>query len=48
MVVAFYLFIACVCFTIGNAMSGPFFEDLQDQAFEESQLFFADQQGKLP
>jgi hypothetical protein len=27
---------------------GPFFEDFQDQAFEESQFFFVDQQGKLP
>jgi hypothetical protein len=26
----------------------PFLEDFQDQALEESQLFFADQQGKLP
>jgi hypothetical protein len=33
---------------IGDAVSGPFFEDFQDQAFEESQLFFVDQQGKLP
>jgi hypothetical protein len=27
---------------------GPFSEDFQDQAFEESQFFFVDQQGKLP
>jgi hypothetical protein len=26
----------------------PIFEDFQDQAFEESQLFIADQQGKSP
>jgi hypothetical protein len=26
----------------------PLFEDFQDQTFEESQLFFADQQGKSP
>jgi hypothetical protein len=26
----------------------PLFEDLQDQVFEESQLFFVDQQGKSP
>jgi hypothetical protein len=26
----------------------PFFEDLQDQTFEESQLFFMDQQGQSP
>jgi hypothetical protein len=35
-------------FTLGNAVPEPFFEDFQDQAFEESQLFFVDQQGKLP
>jgi hypothetical protein len=48
MFVAFYYLIACVCFLIGNAVPGPFFEDFQDQAFEESQLLFVDQQGKLP
>jgi hypothetical protein len=25
-----------------------FFEDFQDQAFEESQIFFVEQQGKCP
>jgi hypothetical protein len=29
-------------------MSKPFFEDFQDQAFEESQFFFVEQQGKCP
>jgi hypothetical protein len=29
-------------------MLEPFFEDFQDQAFEESQFFFAEQQGKCP
>jgi hypothetical protein len=29
-------------------MSEPFFEDFQDQAFEESQFFFVEQQGKCP
>jgi hypothetical protein len=33
---------------IGNVAPEPFFEDFQDQAFEESQHFFADQQGKSP
>jgi hypothetical protein len=32
---------------LGNAVPEPFFEDFQDQGFKESQLFFADQQGKL-
>jgi hypothetical protein len=31
-----------------RAAPEPFFEDFHDQAFDESQLFFADQQGKLP
>jgi hypothetical protein len=48
MSIAFYWLIACVCFTMGNIVPEPFFEDFQDQAFEESQLFFADQQGKSP
>jgi hypothetical protein len=26
----------------------PFFEDFQDQAFEKSQFFFAEQQDKCP
>jgi hypothetical protein len=38
----------CVCFTLGNVVLEPFSADFQDQAFEESLLFFADQQGKLP
>jgi hypothetical protein len=48
MFVAFYLFIACVYFVLGNAVPEPFFEDFQDQAFEESSFFFAEQQGKSP
>jgi hypothetical protein len=42
------LLIDCVCFTLGNVVPEPFSEDFHDQAFKESQLFFADQQGKLP
>jgi hypothetical protein len=37
-----------VCFAIGNVVPEPFSEDFQDQAFDESHLFFANQQGKLP
>jgi hypothetical protein len=33
---------------LGNIVPELFNEDLQDQPFEESQLFFADQQGKSP
>jgi hypothetical protein len=38
----------CVYFMLGNTAPEPFFKDLQDQAFEETHLFFADQQGKSP
>jgi hypothetical protein len=45
----FVAFIYCLyLFAIGNIVLEPFSEDFQDQVFEESQLFFADQQGKLP
>jgi hypothetical protein len=32
----------CVYFVLGNIAPVPFFEDFQDQAFEETQLFFTD------
>jgi hypothetical protein len=48
MFVAFYRLIACIYFTVGNVVPEPLFEDIQDQVFEESQLFFADQLGKSP
>jgi hypothetical protein len=48
MFVAFYWLIACVYFMLGNIVPEPFFEDFQDQAFKESQFFFAEQQGKCP
>jgi hypothetical protein len=45
----FVALIDCLCcFALGNIVPEPFSEDFQDQAFEESQLFFMDQQGKLP
>ncbi len=40
--------IVCIYFTVGNVVPELLFEDIQDRAFEESQLFFADQQGKSP
>jgi hypothetical protein len=46
MFVAFYWLIAYVCFVLGSTVLEPFFEDFQDQAFEESQFFFVEQQGK--
>jgi hypothetical protein len=33
---------------LGNIVPEPFFEVFQDQAFEESQVFFMDEQDKLP
>jgi hypothetical protein len=51
---AFIIHVCCILidffvyFTLGNVVPEPFFEDFQDQAFEESLLFFVDQQGKLP
>jgi hypothetical protein len=42
------LLIDCICFVLGNVVPEPFSEDFHDQAFEESQVFFVDQQGKLP
>jgi hypothetical protein len=33
---------------LGNTVPEPFFKDFQDQAFEESPLFFVEQQGKCP
>jgi hypothetical protein len=33
---------------LGNVVPEPFFEDFQDKAFEKSQFFFAEQQGKCP
>jgi hypothetical protein len=44
----FVALIDCLCcFALGNIVPEPFSEDFQDQAFEESQLFFMVQQGKL-
>jgi hypothetical protein len=34
--------------TLGNVVPEPFFEDFQDEAFEESQFFFVEEQGKCP
>jgi hypothetical protein len=40
----FVAFIYCLwLFALGNIVMESFSEDFQDQAFEESQLFFADQ-----
>jgi hypothetical protein len=45
----FIAFIYCLwLFALGNVVPEPFNDDFHDQAFEESQHFFTDQQGKLP
>jgi hypothetical protein len=44
---ALHLFVYCVL-PLGNSVSEPLFEDLQDQVFEESEVFFSGQQGKCP
>jgi hypothetical protein len=41
--VCYILLIYCVCFTLGNIVPEPFIEDFQEQAFEESLLFFVNQ-----
>jgi hypothetical protein len=33
---------------LGNTVPEPFFEDFQDQAFEECQIFLVEQQDKCP
>jgi hypothetical protein len=35
--------IVCIYFTVENVVPEPLIEDIQDQSFEESQLFFVDQ-----
>jgi hypothetical protein len=43
-----HLFSAYVCFMFGNAIPEPFFKDFEGKAFEESEFFFMDQQGRSP
>jgi hypothetical protein len=45
----FVAFVYCLwLYALGNIVPELFSKDFQDQAFKESQLFFVDQQGKLP
>jgi hypothetical protein len=37
------LFIVCAWLALGNVVPEPFTEDIQKQAFDESQFFFAEQ-----
>jgi hypothetical protein len=48
MFVALYGLIACIYFTVGNVVPELFFEDFQDQAFEETPFFIAEEQVKCP
>jgi hypothetical protein len=43
-----FLFFVCVCFMLGNPVLEQRYEDFQEQAFEELELFFSGQQGKCP
>jgi hypothetical protein len=43
-----FIYLVVVCFVLGNSVSEPLFEDFQEQAFEDSKVFFSGQQGKCP
>jgi hypothetical protein len=40
------IYLSIVCFALGNSVPESLFEDFQDQAFEEYEVFFSGQQGK--
>jgi hypothetical protein len=37
-----------VCFALGNSVPEALFEEFQEQAFEDPEVFFSGQQGKCP
>jgi hypothetical protein len=37
-----------MCFAFGNFVPELLFEDFQEHVFEESEVFFGEQQGKCP
>jgi hypothetical protein len=43
-----WIYLSIMCFTLGNLVPEPLFEDFQDEAFEESEVLFSGQQGKCP
>jgi hypothetical protein len=42
------IYLSIMCLALGNSVPEPLFEDFQEQAFEESEVFFSGQQGKCP
>jgi hypothetical protein len=40
------IYLVIVCFTLGISLPKPLFEDVQEQVFDESKVFFSGQQGK--
>jgi hypothetical protein len=42
------IYLSIVCFALGNSVPGVLFKDFQEQVFEESEVFFSEQQGKCP
>jgi hypothetical protein len=42
------IYLSVVFFALGNFVPEPLFKDFQEQAFEESEVFFSGQQGKCP
>jgi hypothetical protein len=42
------IYLSIVCFVLENSMLEPLFKDFQEQVFEESEVFFSEQQGKCP
>jgi hypothetical protein len=40
------IYLSVVFFALGNFVPEPLFKDFQEQAFEESEVFFSGQQGK--
>jgi hypothetical protein len=41
------IYLSIVCLALGNSVPKPLFEDFQDQALKESEVF-SEQQGKCP
>jgi hypothetical protein len=42
------IYLSIVCFVLENSMLESLFKDFQEQVFEESEVFFSEQQGKCP
>jgi hypothetical protein len=42
------IYLSIMCFAFGNFVPELLFEDFQEHVFEESEVFFGEQQGKCP